>query len=219
MENLLLYYWLEQLSDAGAREFIVNTHYFSEKVERAVAQHPLASRVKLVYEPTLLGTAGTLKNLIKNGIDFRDETLILHADNYCECNWHAFFKAHRNRPSQALITMMSFETDTPQSCGILRTDGEQLMTGFFEKVKNPPGHTASAATFIFSCEAMTLFEQLNDNETDISHHLLPKLINKAFVWPLEGYLKDIGTPQAYQSVNNRLAKQDAPSVGSLAEIR
>ena len=60
----LLQIWLEKLEKQGIKEFLINTHYKSEKVERFIKKSKFAKKVKLVYEKKILGTGGTLyKNL------------------------------------------------------------------------------------------------------------------------------------------------------------
>lgn len=195
-EQPLLYIWLEQLYRAGVRKFVINTHYFSDKVSEAVAQHPYADLVTLVYEAELKGTAGTVKHLLEKEWISQEDTLVLHADNLCHCNWPAFFAFHKAHSAQ--VSMMSFVTDEPERCGILEVGQNNQLLGFHEKVANPPGNLANAAIYIFSAGAFEFFLSLSEQETDISHHLIPKILDNVCVWPTDGYIKDIGTPSAYQ---------------------
>jgi mannose-1-phosphate guanylyltransferase len=193
----LLYIWLEQLSAAGATEFYINTHYFSDKVEQAIAAHPLSSKVNLFYEKCLLGTAGTVKNLLSK-FDFFEDTLIAHADNLCFCDWEQFIDKHKNRPLGTAVTMMGFETDDPQSCGILEIDEHSKLKAFHEKVAKPPGNLANAAIYLFSPDALKIFSRLTNSENDLTKDLLPKVLNQIYVWPTTGYVRDIGNPSSYQ---------------------
>jgi mannose-1-phosphate guanylyltransferase len=193
----LLYIWLEQLSEAGATEFYINTHYFSHKVEQAIAAHPLSSKVNLVFEEFLLGTAGTVKNMLSK-FDFSEDTLIAHADNLCFCDWKTFIEEHHNRPLGTTVTMMGFETDDPQSCGILEVDEHSTLTALHEKVAKPPGNLANAAIYLFSSDALKIFSGLTNSENDLTNDLLPKVLQQIYVWPTTGYVRDIGNPSSYQ---------------------
>lgn len=197
----LLYIWLESLYQSGVRRFVINCHYFSEQVVEAVEQHHLSDLITLVYEDKLKGTAGTVKHILSLDILLPEDTLVLHADNLCQCCWEAFFDFHHNNRSFSNISLMSFVTDEPKRCGILEVGPGQELLDFHEKVDNPPGDVANGAIYIFSPEGMNYFNQLADEETDISLHLLPKVKGDVRVWPTDGYLKDIGTPEAYSQAN------------------
>lgn len=197
----LLYYWLEQLYAVGVSDFLVNTHYLAPQVEEAVKSHPLASMVTLFHEESLLGTAGTVKAMLQSTGAYESDTLILHADNFCVCSWKNFFQFHQKRSSEVDVSMMGFVTDTPENCGIMELDVKNRLIAFHEKVPNPPGNLASAATYLFSPKSLAFFDSLTDFETDISYDLVPKLLGKAQVWKTDGFLKDIGILESYRIVN------------------
>ena len=60
----LLEIWLDKLSNAGINDFLINTHYLSEKVNDYVNTSKYKKSIKVTYEKELLGTAGTLLNNI-----------------------------------------------------------------------------------------------------------------------------------------------------------
>jgi mannose-1-phosphate guanylyltransferase len=201
----LLDTWLGDLSRVGFTHFLVNTHYLSEQVTSHLSDHPLGSSLRTVWEPELLGTAGTL---FANST-FVEEctTLVAHADNYCSCDWLAFIEAHRNRPSAAMMTMMTFRTPTPQSCGIVELDENGLVADFHEKKANPPGDLANAAIYIIEPEVIRFMKSLNPPISDISTELIPRLLGKIFAWHNNGTLIDIGTPESLDRANALIEAQ------------
>ncbi|HLG37813.1 MAG TPA: sugar phosphate nucleotidyltransferase, partial [Nitrososphaera sp.] len=77
----LLEVWLESLTRASIGPLLVNTHYLADQVEAFIEASPYREQVRLVHEPELCGTAGTL---IANLDFFKGEDgLLIHADNYC----------------------------------------------------------------------------------------------------------------------------------------
>ncbi len=46
-----------------------------------------------------------------------------------------FIRAHKNRPANTEITMMTFTTDDPKSCGVVKIDTSGIIQEFHEKVK------------------------------------------------------------------------------------
>ena len=104
--------WLRQLELTGCDSVLINTHYLAEEVEAFLKswQSPTMS-VKIVHEPELLGTAGTLQ---ANQAFFRNATgLLIHADNAMAGNLKDFLAAHRQRQSYCKLTMLTFNTNTP----------------------------------------------------------------------------------------------------------
>lgn len=199
----LLYIWLHQLDDAGCGPFLINTHYKSEQVDTYLATSAYRTRATLAYEPVLLGTAATL---IAH-LDFFDgeDGLLIHADNYCLADFGAFIQAHRERPAHCLMSMMTFRTDNPSSCGIVTLDENNIVVGFEEKQENPSGNLANGAIYILSAELLKNLKQGNSGITDFSTQVLPTLLKRIYAHETSAQLIDIGTPTAYAKANNLTA--------------
>ena len=195
----LLGIWLERLSQAGIGPFLINTHYLSERVQAFVAASPYRDQVTLVHEDKLRGTAGTL---IAN-LDFFEgqDGLLIHADNYCLADFDSFLQAHTRRPSCCLMTMMTFRSETPASCGIVELDAQGVVVGFHEKVANPPGNLANGAVYLLSAELLqTLVTELRTVE-DFSTEVLEQLVGRIYTFETKEFFLDIGTPEAYDLAN------------------
>ena len=195
----LLQIWLERLSAAGVESFLINMHYLSEQVVEFINESEFRDQVELVHEPDLLGTAGTLVN----NIDFfhGEDGLLIHADNYCLADFSKFFYAHQQRPNKCLITMMTFRTDEPSSCGIVELDDKNVVIEFYEKVESPPSDLANGAVYILSHDLIELLKKEYSNIVDISAELLPTLINKIYSHEINEKFVDIGTPERYEQAN------------------
>jgi mannose-1-phosphate guanylyltransferase len=195
----LLEIWLDQLSESGVEAFLINTHYLSDQVEYFISYSKFQNRISLVNEPELLGTAGTL---IAN-LDFfeKKDGLLIHADNYCQADFKSFFEAHKNRPEKCLMTMMTFKTDTPTSCGIVEVDEEGVVIGFHEKVESPPGNLANGAIYILSADLLKLLDLEMQSVKDFSTEVLHKFLGRIYTWETADKFIDIGTPQNLASVN------------------
>lgn len=195
----LLSLWLDQLlsSDAVDR-VLVNTHHLSDQVISYVRGSRWTDKVDLVFEPKLLGTGGTLlKNYSWVG---REPVLVAHADNLTLFNINDFISAHENRPQNCLITMMTFDTDTPQSCGIVEIE-RGVVVHFHEKVPNPPGTRANAAVYIFEPEVIEFIRRQGKDVVDISTEVLANFLGRIFVHHNAIYHRDIGTVESLQIAN------------------
>jgi len=196
----LLQIWLERLSDADFKEFLINTHYLSNQVNNFINSSKFKNNCILKNEIVLLGTAGTLlSNLNFIG---EEECMLVHADNYCLADFKEFIKSHNQRPSYCLMTMMTFRTDTPSSCGIVELDDNNVVIGFHEKVEDPPGNLANGAVYILSNEVIKIIKERFSNVTDFSTEILPHFIGNIYTYETNEVFEDIGTPETYKEAND-----------------
>lgn len=192
----LLQIWLERLAKAGVGPFLINTHYLADQVVQFVEKSDFRDVIELTHEAELLGTAGTL---IRN-LDFfqNEDGMVIHADNYCQANFRSFLNAHYNRPSGCVMTMMTFRTDDPSSCGIVEVDDLGVVTEFHEKVDSPPGNLANGAVYILSAELLKEMEEVYSHVNDLSTEVLHKLRGRIFTYETSDIFIDVGTQERYR---------------------
>jgi mannose-1-phosphate guanylyltransferase len=188
----LLGWWFDMLFGAGLDRAVVNTHYLPDQVRAFCATSRWSDRIELVHEPTLLGTAGTLR---ANAGRFGGAFLLVHADNLSCFPPAAFVARHDARPAGCIGTMMTFRTDTPSACGIVDVDPLGVMTGYHEKVANPPGNLANGAVFLLGTEVLDVVRQ-HATATDFCRDIVPLGIGRFATYENTHYHRDIGTPQA-----------------------
>ncbi|MEN4045790.1 nucleotidyltransferase family protein [Sulfurimonas sp. NWX367] len=191
----LLDYWLENLSAAGVDEFLINTSYLAEQVLAWKEKSSFCEQITLVHEEQLLNTGGTL---LQNQNFFDEEAFFLiHADNLSFCDFQAFVNAHKTRPKICEITMMTFKTDTPSSCGIVELDEKEIVQHFFEKVENPPSNLANGAVYICEPTLFPFLKSLHKKNIDFSLDVLPHFMGKIYTYENRVYHRDIGTVESY----------------------
>ena len=195
----LLGIWLERLTKAGIGPFLVNTHYLAEQVETFIQVSTYRDQVTLVNELELLGTAATLISNL--GFFQGEDGLLIHADNYCLADFNAFQKAHRNRPPECLMTMMTFRTTDPSSCGIVELDERGVVIGFHEKVVKPPSNLANGAVYIFSTELLDRLGADLKMMKDFSTEVLKSFVGLIYTYETTEVFLDIGTPENYEKAN------------------
>lgn len=199
----LLQIWLDRLTQVGIGPFLINTHYLPEQVEAFVSSSRYRDQVQLVHEKELRGTAGTM---IAN-LDFFDgqDGLVVHADNYCLADFEAFLLAHERRPSHCLMTMMTFRSESPGTCGIVELDAGGVVVGFHEKVANPPGNLANGAVYLLSADLLRTMATDWRDAADFSTEILHRLVGRIFTYETKAFFLDIGSPEAYDKANARIA--------------
>lgn len=195
----LLEIWLERLTKTGINHFLINTHHLAPKVENFVRSSIYQDKVTLSHEPKLLGTAGTL---IANLNFFQGEDgLLIHADNYCLADFRSFIQCHYHRPPQCLMTMMTFRTQNPQSCGIVELNEQGIVVKFHEKVLSPPGNLANGAVYILSAELLGKLKKDFRDIKDFSTEVLYRFLGKTYTYETSELFLDVGTPIAYEMAN------------------
>lgn len=196
----LLGYWLDDLDIAGVDSFLINTHHLRDQVEKYIFSHRLKTKITTVYENKLLGTAGTL---IKN-IKFYDneDGLLIHADNLCEEKISNLINAHKQRPKNCLITLISFRTHKPSTCGILEVDKNNIVRTIHEKVENPPGNLANGAVYILSKEVYPIIEKKYKHAVDFTLEILKNFEGQIYSYETTNRFVDIGSVENYMSVSN-----------------
>lgn len=190
----LLGYWLDLLCRGGIERILVNTHYFPEKVKWFVQGSEWRDRVDLVYESDLLGTGGTV---LRNREWLEKGPFILaHADNLTRFRVQDFVLRHKMRPAGTDITMMTFDTDAPQTCGIVEEDAAGVVVAFHEKVANPPGNHANAAVYILEPSVIDFIASLGKDFVDLSTEVIPAYVGRMTTFHNSDYHRDIGNPES-----------------------
>ncbi len=193
----LLDIWLDLLlGGEDVERLLINSFYLAEMVAAHVAASPWRQRVDLVQEAALLGTGGTV---LANRAYFGEKAFIVaHADNLTRFDLPAFIARHDGRPSCCEITMMTFDTDAPHSCGIVEEDGCGIVKAFHEKVAHPPGRRANGAVYIFEPSVIDFISAMDKPVVDISTEVLPAYLGRIATFHNADYHRDIGTMQSLQ---------------------
>ena len=104
--------------------------------------------------------------------------------------------AHATKPSECLLTMLTFRSDQHRSCGIVATDGRGVVTAFYEKVADPPGDCANGALFAFDALLLDRIASMKPQPSDFSPEVIPTLMGRIQTWHTHQPYLDIGTPAA-----------------------
>jgi mannose-1-phosphate guanylyltransferase len=187
----LLEYWFDIFHTLKISSVLVNISHHHKILREYISRPRFKNWVEYVYEKNLLGTAGTLR---RNSQYFQNSTtLLVHSDNWCQCNFSDFLEYHfKKRPKNCPITMMTFESQTPETCGIVEVNSENIVVAFHEKIINPPGNIANGAVYLIEPEVV---HWLDDHPcvTDFSTELLPNFLGGIATWHNRGIHRDIGT--------------------------
>ena len=196
----LLGIWLDAFDRAGVEEVLVNLHHLPDVVRDYLAGHEGPPAVGTYYEPELLGSAGTLA-ANRRWVDGEEFFLACNADNLTDFDLRLLLDAHVR--SGAIATLTVFHSTNPSAGGVAELDATGRVTGFTEKPSHPVSDLVNAGMYAF--HPSLLDEITGAPPKDIGYDLLPRLVGRARAVLVEGYFRDIGTPEAYH-----LARKEWP---------
>jgi mannose-1-phosphate guanylyltransferase len=193
----LLGWWLELLEREQVTDLRINLHHFPEQVEQFLSEYRGPISVETVWEPELLGSAGTIvanREFIEHG----DPFFILYGDNLTNVRLRDLLEHNRRHP--AILTVGLFHAENPSACGIaeLENGREGLISRFVEKPSHPKSDLASAGMFVARPE---LLRELHPDATppyDFGGRVMPSLEGRMNGIVLDGYIRDIGTHRSLQ---------------------
>jgi len=201
----LLGRWFDLLARAGVTHALVNTHHLPEQVRAYVAGSEPPLCVALAHEAVLLGSAGTLRenrDFVRGDAQF----LVVYADNASLVDLRLLIRAHHPRTA---ATLGLFQVPDPENRGVVELDAAAAVVGFTEKPRRPKSNLAWAGLLVGTPELLAAIPE--QTPCDLGHDVLPRLVGRMHGIEIEGYHRDVGTPDSY-----RQACLDLASLGSSA---
>ncbi len=200
-ERPLLDVWLDAFDRVGVDEVLVNLHHLPEVVRDHIAARPGPPVVRTVFEPALLGSAGTLA-ANRDWVDGEETFLVCNADNLTDFDLRSLIDEHREH--DAIATLTVFHSERPSAGGVVDVDGDGRVVGFAEKPAEPVSDLTNAGMYAF--DPSVLDEIVGPTPTDIGFHLLPRLVGRARAMVVDGDVRDVGTVDA-----DRRAREEWPA--------
>lgn len=199
----LLAYHLDHLAEFGITEVRINTHYLPQQMEEFVAeymaQQPNRLTISTIYEPELLGSAGTIAaNQSWLGDD--EPFLVIYSDNLTDIDYEKLLNHHNE--SDATITIASYYEAYPEQKGIIEHDDNLVISNFIEKPQPDQitSNYANAGIYVIDPSIFDLLSQLDHTVLDFGHHVFPFLLqngNPMQVYQMDETLLDIGNLENY----------------------
>jgi mannose-1-phosphate guanylyltransferase len=191
----LLGIWLGAFDRAGVDEVLVNLHHLPDVVRRYLEGRAGTPAVRAFFEPELLGSAGTLA-ANRAWVEGEEMFLACNADNLTDFDLRSLVETHRKHGEMATLTV--FHSDRPSAGGVVELDAAGTVTGFAEKPRQPVSDLVNAGMYAFRPDVLDVLDELGPGPADIGYHLLPRLVGRAKGVLVEGYLRDLGTVDAYE---------------------
>ena len=94
-----------------------------------------------------------------------------------------------------LITMMTFRSNTPRSCGMVALDANGIVQNMYEKVSNPPTDLANGAVYLIEPSVLDWLTR-HPHITDFSTEVIPSFLGRIATWENKGIHRDIGVVES-----------------------
>lgn len=205
----LLEIWLQLFRQHGIDEVLINTHEHGDCVRNYLAAHRNGLRIRVIDEPVLLGSAGTIF-ANQEWVAGESSFWIVYADVLTNANLGGMVEFHRKH--RGMATLGGYEVPDPERCGIMEVNSEGLIASFVEKPKSPRGCLAFSGILLANSSVFEIIP--STAPADLGFDVLPRLAGKMFAYPISEYLLDIGTIENYE-----LAQRSWPGLDSTERTR
>ena len=137
-----------------------------------------------------------------------DYVLILSGDHIYKMDYDAMLRAHEQKNADCTIAVLTVPMEDASRFGIMSMDGDDRITEFAEKPKQPKSNQASMGIYIFSFDVLKQYltddENNPESSNDFGKDIIPKMLadgKKMYGYHFEGYWKDVGTIKSLWEAN------------------
>ena len=137
-----------------------------------------------------------------------DYVLILSGDHIYKMDYDAMLRAHEQKNADCTIAVLTVPMEDASRFGIMSMDGDDRITEFADKPKQPKSNQASMGIYIFSFDVLKQYltddENNPESSNDFGKDIIPKMLadgKKMYGYHFEGYWKDVGTIKSLWEAN------------------
>ncbi|HZP17548.1 MAG TPA: nucleotidyltransferase family protein [Terriglobales bacterium] len=207
----MLEIWLTQCRRSGISEVLVNTHAHAAAVFDFARRWKDGMKVRIVEEPELFGSAGTLR-VNRSFVEGESRFWVFYADVLTTMDFQTMLESHL--PGSA-ATLGVYSVPDPRRCGVVELGEQDTIVEFVEKPAQPRSNLAFAGIMIGTPQ---LLDAIPDKPgADIAFDVLPRLAGKMRAFRIASYLLDIGTLENYELANRTWPGIRQTTGGTLAK--
>ena len=155
------------------------------------------------------GTANAIYQNI-GFIDLYDPeyVVILSGDHIYKMDYSKMVERHRQAGAACTISVMEVPWDEAPRFGIMSVDGDDMITEFAEKPKEPKSNLASMGIYVFSWQTLRKYLTADEadpaSENDFGKNVIPAMLcagERMAAYRFDGYWKDVGTLESLWDAN------------------
>ena len=133
---------------------------------------------------------------------------VLSGDHIYKMDYAVMLRRHKETEAACTIAVMEVPWAEASRFGIMSVDGEDRITEFAEKPKEPKSNLASMGIYIFTWSKLREYLVADEadpaSENDFGKNIIPALLNsghRLFAYQFDGYWKDVGTISSLWEAN------------------
>ena len=195
------------LRDQGFDDIIITVSHLGNNIMNyfgdgskisPVTQEPFGVKIEYYYEEKPLGTAGALFKL-KDKLN--EDFLLLNGDAVFDVDFNRFVTAHKK--NGGLVTLFTHPNSHPYDSGLIIAGEDGSVKEWLSKEDKRPKYyknRVNAGLHVISSQVLDL--KINSEKIDLDRQILKPLckMGKVFVYDSPEYVKDMGTPERYYTV-------------------
>jgi NDP-sugar pyrophosphorylase family protein len=196
---------LQTVARSGVRDVYMNLHHSADVLTAYCGDgRRWGVRLTYAYEPTLLGTAGAVRNFAPS-LGGDAPFFVVYADNYFECEFSGLWEFHQQHDGIATVAL--FEKEDVTGAGLVTLAESGRIVRFLEKPAPRPdlGRLVNGGVYVLSPDVVRLIPETTP--CDFGFDVFPSLIAAGHVLygrVMEGAVWAIDTPQLYEQLRRRL---------------
>lgn len=193
------------LRDQGFTDIILTVSHMADYIMHYFGNgRKLGVHIDYFMEKTPLGNAGALFQLKDQ---LTEDFLLLNADAVFDVDFNRFVKFHKAKVKEshgiALVTLFTHPNSHPYDSGLIIADKKGAVEKWLAKEDERPQwyrNRVNAGLHVISPKALET--EINTPKIDLDRQLLKPLAGtgKMFCYDSPEYVKDMGTPDRYESV-------------------
>jgi D,D-heptose 1,7-bisphosphate phosphatase len=197
----LLVHQIRLLKQYGITEIIILVNYLKEHIAGLIGNgSQYGVSVSYFEEPIPLGTVGGLKEIEDR---LADDFIVLYGDVMIHMKLDRLLDLHRKKGSEC--TLVVHPNDHPFDSDLVETDSNGRVTRFYPKPHDPQQYypnLVNAGVYVFSPRIFQFL--VKGKKADFGREVFPHIYDKIkmFGCNTAEYIKDIGTPERLQEVEN-----------------
>lgn len=146
------------------------------------------------------------------GADF---ILALSSDGLYRLDYRQVVQRHLDTGADLMVVTTEVALEEAPRFSVVETNAEGRVEGFAYKPDEPKSRQVAAEVFLYHAEKLLDTLEALAEEGDLGDYgdeLLPRLVAEArfYAYPLEGYWRDLGTPESYWGAHGPHRRKDVP---------
>ena len=186
----ILEHILIKLEESKYSEIYISTHYLHNKIKDFLKKRKSTSNIKIFYEKSPLGTAGSISFLKQK--DFKTITVI-NADIIFDVNLETLHNYHKENFNDITLTVAKYQYKIPY--GVIHFDKRLQYKSLLEKPLKE--EYILSGMYCLNKNICDLVDNKFTNMPDLISTAY-KLGKKISIFPLHEYWNDIGEPLTFK---------------------